>query len=374
MAVVEESLGQCFHGGASFEAIGFRFEHLDRVTEVINADVLDAWFPPAPGVTSTLQEHLEWVVKTSPPTGCDGLLTEIGLHRRVPENSVLPGAGSSSLIFTALLHYLSSTSRVLILDPTYGEYRHLLENVIKCRVDHFPLNVQDEFETDLTQLEDTIRIGYDLVVLVNPNNPTGRYIPRPELEALLANCPQETLVWIDETYIEYVGPEESLEGFAANSANVVVCKSMSKTYALSGLRVGYLCGPPRIIDAWRQLNPPWAVSLPGQLGAIAALRDPQYYGQKYLETHTLRKQLAYDLTNKVGFAVIPGCANYLYCQIPESRPTAKVLLTKCHQRDLFLRDPSANSPNLGQRSLRIAVKDWDTNQLMVEILRETLLE
>jgi len=374
MAINEQSLEHCFHGGASFEAIGFGFEHLDRIDEVINADVLDAWFSPSPGVVSALGEHLPWVVRTSPPTGCEGLLAEISLRRQVPPESVLPGAGSSSLIFTVMLHHLLPKSRVLILDPTYGEYNHLLRNVIKCQVDHFPLSASEEFEADLTQLEAASKIGYDLVILVNPNNPTGRHIPRSEMEVLLAKVPQETLVWIDETYVDFVGAEESLEGFAANSDNVVVCKSMSKVYALSGLRVGYLCGPPRIMGEWRQLNPPWAVSLPGQLGAIAALQDAQYYRLKYQETRALREQLAHDLRNEVGLKVIPGCANFLYCQLPEGGLTTEMLMQQCRQRDLFLRDPSVNSPNLGQRELRITVKDKATNQLIVEILREALSE
>ena len=81
---------------------------------------------------------------------------------------------------------------------------------------------------DLARLEDKLSEGYDIVVLVNPNNPTGQHIPRTLLEAFLRRIPPNTLVWVDEAYLDYVSPSESLEEFAANSENVVVCKSMSQ--------------------------------------------------------------------------------------------------------------------------------------------------
>src|SRR5262245_16704211 len=71
----------CFHGGAFFAAIGERFDHLERIQGIINADVLDAWFPPAPGVVAALQEQLPWLLRTSPPTGCDGMIQSIALAR-----------------------------------------------------------------------------------------------------------------------------------------------------------------------------------------------------------------------------------------------------------------------------------------------------
>lgn len=80
-------------------------------------------------------------------------------------------------------------------------------------------------------LEARLQAGYDLAVIVNPNSPTGSYVPRRELESVLAKAPLQTRVWVDETYLEYAGEGESLEIFAARSQKVVVCKSMSKAYS-----------------------------------------------------------------------------------------------------------------------------------------------
>jgi len=121
----------CFHGGAFFDAIGPEFDRLERRHEIINADVLDAWFPPSPKVLAALQKELPWLLRTSPPTGCEGLVQTIARVRGVPAECVLPAGGSSDAIFLALRHWLNPGSRVLILDPTYGEYAHVLEQVVR---------------------------------------------------------------------------------------------------------------------------------------------------------------------------------------------------------------------------------------------------
>ncbi len=371
--LIETDAEACFHGGAFFDAIGHRFEHLDRVDEVINADVLDAWFPPAPGVIDALAGRLPWLTRTSPPTGSEGLLETISERRAVPEESIVVGAGSSHLIFLALLHWLRPDSKALILDPSYGEYAHVLEQIIGCETDRFPLDVDNDFLVDVDLLQAVIaNEAPDLVVSVNPNNPTGQHIPRAELINLIEQSPADTLFWIDEAYVDYLNPDESLERFASVSDNVVVCKSMSKAYALSGLRVGYLTGPPAIMSSLRRRSAPWAVSLPGQLAGVKALEDPMYYDARYKETNDLRGQLVDNLNALSGVTVVSGTANFCFLELSPDVPTTAEIMERCRRRNLFLRDPAATSPRLGDRSLRIAVKDAETTARMVHILRDAL--
>lgn len=361
----------CFHGGAFFAAVGERFDALERSREIINADVLDAWFAPAPGVLAALQEHLPWLLRTSPPTGCAGLIETIAQTRGVQPENILPGAGSSDLIFRALTRWLKPASRALILDPTYGEYAHVLEKVIGCSVDRLPLSRNDYYAVNLAQLEAAFAAEYDLIVLVNPNSPTGRHIPRAELEILLRRVPTRTRVWVDETYVDYAGKDESLETFAAHSENVIVCKSMSKVYALSGARVAYLCAGPHQLEELRAFTPPWVVSLPAQVAAVRALQDPNYYAARYVETLALREDLVRQL-QALQWEIIPGIANFILCHLPVNGPTADVLVRNCRKRGLFLRDAAAMGSQLGDHALRIAVKDAGTNQRIIAIIRETL--
>ncbi len=139
------SRAACYHGGASFESVGEEFDHLERSRDVINADVLDAWFPPSPRVVAALDEYLPWLLRTSPPTNCGGMIRTIARTRNLPPECIVPGAGSSALIFLCFREWLGQDSRVLLIDPSYGEYSHITERVLRCHVDRLPLDRADNY-------------------------------------------------------------------------------------------------------------------------------------------------------------------------------------------------------------------------------------
>lgn len=363
----------CYHGGAFFDAIGDEFDRLDAKEDVINADVLDAWFDPAPAVLDAMRKHLPWILRTSPPTQCEGLQRALAKERGVGQSNILPGAGSSDLIFLGLRHWLDASSRVLILDPMYGEYAHVLEQVVGCTLHRLNLPRWRKYAVDLDELDRRIRDGYDWVVLVNPNSPTGRHVERSALEAIIARARRSTRFWIDETYVEYAGESCSLERFAAGSSNVVICKSMSKVYALSGARCAYLCGPSHMMDELRAISPPWAIGLPGQIAACEALRNTAYYKERWAETHVLREQLAAGLEG-LGWDVVPGCANFLLCHLPPGQPKAASVVAACRRRGLFIRDVSSMGTCFDDRTVRVAVKDHKTNHDMLERLAAAIAE
>jgi histidinol-phosphate/aromatic aminotransferase/cobyric acid decarboxylase-like protein len=362
----------CFHGGAFFDAIGTGFDCLERRNRVVSADVLDAWFPPSPKVVDTMREHLPWLMSTSPPTPSDGLRKAIARARKVDEENVLPGAGSSDLIYLAFRQWLDSNSRVLVLDPMYGEYVHILENVIGCKVHRLMLDRKSNYVVDLDELEAQTKLGYDLIVLVNPNNPTGQYISRDRLEKVLAGDKSSTRVWVDEAYLEYVGARESLETFASRSENIVVCKSMSKVYALSGMRAAYLCAPVHQLSGLISMTPPWSISLPAQVAGVRALEDQSYYEERYRETHVLREELVSGL-RRIGIReIVPGTANFVMCHLEAEHPTAASVVEACRKCGVFLRDVSSMGSAVGSRALRIAVKGGETNALVVETIGKIL--
>jgi histidinol-phosphate/aromatic aminotransferase/cobyric acid decarboxylase-like protein len=362
----------CFHGGAFFEAIGARFDALERRNQIVNADVLDAWFPPSPKVLDAMREHLPWLMSTSPPTHSEGLRAAIAESRGVDEDNILPGAGSSDLIYLVFRHWLSANSQVLILDPMYGEYEHILQNVIGCKIDRLTLRRSNNYIVDLDELKARIGMGYDLIVLVNPNNPTGQHVPRKVMEAVLARVPATTRIWLDEAYLEYVGLGESLEQFASRSESVIVCKSMSKVYALSGMRVAYLCASMHQLSALVSLTPPWAVSLPAQVAAVRALEDEPYYLERYRDTRALRAELVGQL-KEIGIReIVPGLANFVLCHLEPDHPTAAEVASESRKHGVFLRDVSLMGRSIGERAIRIAVKNRATNARIVEALEKVL--
>jgi len=363
---------ECYHGGAFFDAIGNRFEQMERRNEIINADVLDAWFPPCCEAQQALHEHLGWIMRTSPPNHAEGLVDTIAHVRGVEPENILCGGGSSPLIFTAFRSWLTSSSRVLLLDPTYGEYAHVLEKVVKCNVERFTLQRENGYQLDLNALSDKLCEGYDLFVWVNPNSPTGRHVARSEVEAVLEQCPSSTRVWMDETYVEYAGPGQSLETYAARVDHVVVCKSMSKVYGLSGLRAGYLCASPAVLEPLREIIPPWSVSLPAQVAAIHALHAPVYYAERYAETRQLRNELELGLKRLGIHEIVPGIANFILCHLPSDGLSGSTVITRCREEGLFIRDAAEMGTGMGDRAIRIAVKDRKTNARTLEIIQHAL--
>lgn len=361
----------CYHGGAFWNVLGDDFSDLGRSQQIVNADVLDAWFDPAPAVLSAVANYLPLLARTSPPTHAEGLVRAISRERGVPAPCVLPGAGSSALIFTAFQAWFSSCSRVLLLDPMYGEYRHVLENVVGCTVDSVVARAEDGFRVALHEVERRLKEDYDAVVLVNPNSPTGTLLSPKSLAELIERFPS-TRFWIDETYIEFCGSEHSLERFASKSTNAFVCKSMSKVYALSGLRAAYMVGPSAEIVALSQIVPPWAVSLPAQVAAVAALAERDYYPAQYRATAELREQLASRLRTECGITAFPSVTNCLLCTLPKTAPCADELADRAREHNLFIRSGAGIHPSLGPHTIRIAVKSSSMNERTVSTLRQLL--
>ena len=368
---VFNSTAICYHGGAFFKAIGEEFDALERHKDIINADVLDAWFPPSPHVIEALKESLPWIIKTSPPVDCRGLIDVISRVRDIPSDCILTGGGSSDCIYLAFQKWLTPNSRVLITDPSYGEYAHVLEKVIECKVDRIVLSADNNFQLDLNQLNQRIiSNNYDMVVLVNPANPTGEYIPKEKLIPIFERAPQKTKFWIDEAYLEYVGPNRSLESYAIDKLNVIICKSMSKVYALSGLRVAYLCAPSYFLTGLKKFNPPWAVSLPAQIAAVYALQDPNYYLKRYQETSELRGQLARNLAAFDDWKIIQGASNFIVCCLPHGGPNGEFYFEKCREHNLFIRNIKTMGNSIDDYKIRIAIKNEATNKKIVNILTQ----
>jgi histidinol-phosphate/aromatic aminotransferase/cobyric acid decarboxylase-like protein/GNAT superfamily N-acetyltransferase len=317
--------GACTHGGRGLESLNPANTHSG-----INADVLDAWFAPAPAIARELAAHVEADVKTTPPAGASELIEALSTTRGVDSRCFVLGAGSSDLIYRCFFLWLTPQSRVLLLDPTYAEYAHVLDT-IGCEVVTLPLD--DRWQVSSCLIPDD-EGPFDLVILVNPNSPTGIYC-----ETMLDVVKQfdfRTKVWVDETYMEYAGRQHSLERHVTTHANLIICKSMSKPYALSGLRVGYVCAHPMQLDTIRQRTPPWTVSRPAQRAAVLALEDESYYLEMYDKTHQIRESFIEWLDAR-GFEVVKGArANFVMCR-PPAGVSARTVREVCARHHVHIR-------------------------------------
>lgn len=345
------------------EALEAVLEGKARAESITAADVLDAWYPPSPRVVEGVRENLELLILASPPTHGDGLRSAIAGARGVDPAQVLVGSGSSSLMFLAIPKMVSEGDRAVVLDPMYGEYAHILENLVGARVERFELPL-DSFSVDVEALAEFCR-GAKFLAMVNPNSPTGVALGRTEMRRLLDLLEPTTKVWVDETYIDFLslerGTNESVEELTGEFANLTVSKSMSKFYALSGVRVGYLVGDKALVSELDLVTPPWSVGTLATVAAERALEDTEYYVEKVAETARLRAGLIAGLEEvELVERVVPGTANFVL--VPLKRAVARELCKVLGAEGIYLRDCASLSDRFHNETVRISVLSEEANR------------
>jgi len=360
---------KAYHGGAFWDGINPEFDLLEKSNYVINADVLDAWFDPSPKVIEKISKFLLLVIKTSPPTHSEGLIKAISENRKIPKNHIVVGGGSSNLTFVFFQTILQKNDKVLILDPMYGEYAHIFKNVLDVELVIHKLVADNDFVVDYASLDEAIQLNNpSLVVIVNPNSPTGKYWGKENILQLIKSYPNIIFI-IDETYIDYVGKEKSVEVDTIKYQNLVVIKSMSKVYALSGVRVGYLVSHPEILDKVSPFIPPWSVSLVGQIAGVEVLKDEEYYKAKWNETHCLRESMMKELQSD-SIKIFDSVANFFLIQLKNN--SAEKIVNELKNQNIYIRNCDSMSFQFNDNFIRIAVKDKKTNKVVVEALQKFL--
>ncbi|MBI1744761.1 histidinol-phosphate aminotransferase family protein [Candidatus Acetothermia bacterium] len=373
MKIQKEKIAQAYHGGAFFEDIGPDFSDLERKNQIINADVVDAWYDPSPKVTAKLSEYLPWLVRTSPPIYSEGLIRTISQVRGIPPENLITGGGSSDLMYLAFPNLLAKGARVLLLDPMYGEYTHIMENVLPVEPVRNFQSKETSFRVAFESLI-TNAVDADMIILVNPNNPTGQYVTREFVRNLLEEITSDTLLFIDETYVDYVTPSPSVESWVSRYDNLIVIKSMSKFYALSGARVAYLAASQEIIERLKAFSPPWAVGLLAQVAAVEALSDEKYYRAKVQETHRLRSELSQELSTIAGLKVYDSVANFILMELAHSKKSAAQVYREVREQGVHIRNCDSQSLHFSGKFIRTAVKDSVNNQKIFQALRSVLAQ
>ena len=361
----------CPHGGRVYETIGQDFSQLESRKEVLAADVLDAWYPPAPSVLKVLEDNLTWSARTSPPLHADGLREVIAKNRGIEPSQIVLGCGSSDLIFRIVPEFLDGSGPIVIPQPSYAEYRHVLTNLHGRSVVPFYTDSNDF----VLNVEELLRFAKSVaassVCLVNPCNPTGFALTKDKMLQLLDALERLRIV-VDETYIDYIGKEESLETLVEKYPNLLILKSVSKFYALSGMRIGYAVTSAKRAIQYRNATPPYIVSTPGQMAAIAAFNAEEYYLDRVAQTHRLRQSFSEALEKLPGIRVMPSNINCLLLDLRETGWVAHEFWEELRRKKLLSRDISHQGLEESGRYIRVAVLSESDNLKMVEIISEVL--
>lgn len=300
------NLKKCHHGGINYAEIkGLGI----KSNEILDFSVSSNPFMPPPGIKETLRTI---AIEQYPDSEATELRHRLSESLGVPPENILAGSGTTELIRLIAMTYFRKGDPILILEPTYGEYE------IACRIAGAKLvrhraKEDDNFTPGIADVANLIKKHHPRAVFIcNPNNPTGKYLSRQEVEAIL-KANDDTLLILDEAYIAFVEASwNSLD--LMKGGNVIILRSMTKDYGLCGLRLGYAVAHQGIIDSLRRLCPPWNVNIIAQKIGTAALENVAYLEQSKLKIREAKQFLIKELS-RLGFRVMPSDANYFLMKV-----------------------------------------------------------
>lgn len=245
-----------------------------------------------------------------------------------PEDYVIIGAGSSAVIDMLGEIFINPGDEVVYCMPSYESFPDMVNDYGGKRVE-IPLTADYHF--DLDGMYEAVTEKTKLVVVVNPNNPTGTYINGAKIEEFIRKVhekavrlhpddDQDVVVIVDEAYYEYVDDpthysmiEMVQKGY---DRPLIVQRTFSKAYGLAGLRIGYAITQPALADAIMKACQAWNYSGPGLLACEAAL-DYQDYIKKVKALNIENRNYVADELKQLGFEVVPPAANFIFFGIPE---------------------------------------------------------
>jgi len=322
---------------------------------------------PPPQVMAALLTGLSANIARYPDPACRGFKATLAAKLGLTGEQILVGNGAAEcldLIFRAL-----SPQKVGLVYPSFAEYRRLAQNHGASL--ESVLVEPDTLKPSLDQIEQLIK-DTDLVLLGHPNNPTGLAYTASELTFLLGISQKKgNFLVMDEAFIDFIEPSEqtTLLPLLAENKEVILVRSLTKFYAIPGLRLGYALAAPEIIRRLQKYQVTWSVNALALAAGEASLGAEEYARETRKLVARERGWLAAELT-QLGLKVWPGTANFLLVRLHEGI-TAPELQLRLGRQGLLIRDCS-NYPGLSPGFFRVAVRNRGENLQLVEHCRLVL--
>ncbi len=295
-----------------------------------------------------------------PDPEAEDYVSALAHHVQVPAQNLVVGNGTSELLYASLRAL--RPPRALIPVPAYVDYRQACERV-KAEVLPIPLLADQDFQPDLSQLARLLRPG-DLLVLGQPNNPTGRMNQREALVELAADHP-EAFFLIDEAFAGFVQGYQSLASACAD--NILTLCSLTKIFALPGLRLGFLAAAPDLAKKIRAEIAPWPMNTLAQAAGVAVLREKEYLQKSPIQVAALREDLHRALSAFPQLHVTASAANFLLLRLAPPMTAAALAEQLLLEYRIAVR-VCADYEGLDGQYLRVAVRQTEENQRLIEAL------
>jgi histidinol-phosphate aminotransferase len=284
-------------------------------------------------------------------------------------NSTLCGNGTAELIWALAHTFLQPDRKAAIVGPTFGEYR-AASLASGATVVAYTAQAADHFHLDLSEVSAWIQAEQpSLLWLCNPNNPTGTWLDRQALVHLAEACESiGALLVIDEAYWRFLIPQEAFSAVELlgqpGGAHLLVLRSLTKDFALAGVRLGYAVASEDIIARLHACLPSWNVSTLAQAAGIAAVMDPTHLTRTLGELAGERRDF-FSALHDLGVRIIPSRTHFCLVEVGDAHALRQQLLA----RHILVRDcTSFELPEY----IRVATRQRSEWQQFVRTLREVL--
>jgi histidinol-phosphate aminotransferase len=230
----------------------------------------------------------------------------------VPADWITLGNGSNDILEIAARAFVQGGQSVVYSQYSFAVYA-LATQGLGARAIVVPARA---YGHDLDAMAAAIEDDTRLVFIANPNNPTGTFIPAPEMEAFLRRVPEHVIVVLDEAYNEYLAPGQQFESadWVRKYPNLLVSRTFSKAYGLAGLRVGFAIAQPAVTDLMNRIRQPFNVNSLAQAAAIAALNDKQFLERGARNNAAGYRQFV-EAFEQMGLEYVPSHGNFVLVRV-----------------------------------------------------------
>lgn len=311
------------------------------------------------------------MVSIYPDPHYHALKASIGRYSSSKENHILLGSGATSLISG----YIRSLTpeRAMILSPAYSEYKKELDK-ISAEVFEFFLDEKNSFVADEDEIIDFAKKHRcKLIVICNPNNPTGSILTRKQIEKIAKESEAHLLV--DETYIEFTD-----RGIYSSSClvdeyeNIFVIRGTSKFFSAPGIRLGYgLLSNKKMIDEMSKSDNLWGVNIFADIMGQKMFDDNEYQKKTFELISEERDYLMKSLSSFSDFTVYPSQGNFILSKIHSGIITAAELYHKLLQKKIIIRN-CASFSGLSDYHFRVCTLTHKENKLLIDSIDEIINE
>ena len=339
----------------------------------------------SPRVIAEIKSSIKYLCNYPDPDARH-LRQEISRHHSVDPQSIICGNGSTELIY--LIARALKPEKVLIPIPTFSEYERACKDSDELRVTSYELKKENNFDINPDEFISAMQgdkksnpplppftkggrgginqlsLSFDMAFFCNPNNPTGRLLKKEEVKKI-ADAAKEFKCYlvVDEAFIDFC-PEDTVINEVQNNPYLITLRSMTKFYALSGLRIGYGVFPQHIVQRLKEYKEPWTVNSLAQKAAIIALKDKVYRNATSVLISEEKRHIEKGF-KRLGIEFFPSDANFYLLKINN----ANEIYQQLRRKGIIVRDCS-NFRGLDNTYIRVAVKSHKNNmRLMKELSR-----